>query len=727
MHLRQINQVERGQCHSAMIAIEVRDPVVLTTLGRLAATLALILATVIGGGASAQTPPAPPPIPQDQFDALVKAITQSVLEKLKAEKPPASKPAEEKHSRFDADTAQAPDDFTLFLRQAGHVMSVGVPALINTLVDFGGALDDRAHGGLGATRFLLLLLATAAVAVSLEALVRRLSWPAHRRLADKASARFGLRSLAALAALALLDSAGVVLVWIVYRAAVHFWFGSNRVQDIYAAAFLLAIVYWRVYVFGFRVVVRPALPAARLCETSDAEAWRMLRLVSILVLIATLARAFYFGLVATQASADAIAAGRVLTAPAVLVVLLLFVVRARDGARAWLAGLARAAPWNGFIARHWVVVASSIFVALVATQIYGAVTEHLNAPNAVLLTLNLLIGLLMFETLLQAGVRRLDSQLEGFTPSDDRERLPDVLARCARVLVVIWVIVAIAESWVVNVLGLVDARAWDRLTSVGRSTGLTLFAAFVLWELFKYATEAYMYRISQQNLKAGESSQVAGSLAARFDTLMPMIRVTVASIIVVIAALVALDDLGVNTAPLLAGASVLGLAISFGSQALVKDIVSGIFYLADDAFRVGEYIHCGGAEGTVEGFTLRSIRLRHPNGQIQVIPFGDLGQIANYSRDWAAIKFNLRFARDTDLEKLREATKKVGDELMAEPDLKSEILEPLKIHSVAEVADNALVVRFKLKARPGNSGAVQDRALRQMLKGMPQLGIAFAT
>lgn len=243
------------------------------------------------------------------------------------------------------------------------------------------------------------------------------------------------------------------------------------------------------------------------------------------------------------------------------------------------------------------------------------------------------------------------------------------------------------------------------LTSVGRSTGLTLFAAFVLWELFKYATETYMYRIAQKNQQGGDGGQVAGSLAARFDTLMPMIRVTVATIIAVIAALVALDDLGVNTAPLLAGASVLGLAISFGSQALVKDIVSGIFYLADDAF----------------------IRLRHPNGQLQVIPFGDLGQIANYSRDWSAIKFNLRFARDTDLEKLREATKKISADLTEEPDLKDEILEPLRVHSVAEVADNALVVRFKLKTRPGNTATVQDRTLRRMLKAMPELGIAFAT
>jgi len=708
-------------------AIPAHDAVVPTTLGRLAATLALILVVTVGGGASAQTPASPAPIPQDQFDALVKAITQSVLEKLKTEGTAAPKPAEEKRNRFDADALDAPDDVTLFIRQAGHVMKVGVPALVAAFGDFGAALDNGPRGGRGSSRFFLLVLATIAVAMSLEVALRWLTRPAHARLAVRSAPAFGLRSLAALGALALIDGAGVLLVWLVCRVAVHLWFGGGTLQDVFGAALLLAIVYWRLYVFAFRLIVRPALPAARLCDMSDGEAWRMLRLVSLLVLIAALLRAVNFGLAALPAPADAVAAWRILAAPVVLLILLVFTVRSRDAARHWLVGLARAAPWNGFLGRHWVAVASTVFVALIATQIYGAVTEHLNAPNAVLLTLNLIIGILMFETLLQAVVRRLDSQLEGFTPADDRQRLPDVLARCARVFVLILVIVVIAESWVVNVLGLIDERAWDRLTRVGRATGLTLFTAFVLWELFKYATEAYVYRIAQRNLASGDGGQAAGSIAARFDTLMPMIRITVATIIAVIAALVALDELGVNTAPLLAGASVLGLAISFGSQTLVKDIVSGIFYLADDAFRVGEYIRCGQGEGTVEGFTLRSIRLRHRDGQLQIIPFGDLGQIANYSRDWAAIKFNMRFARDTDLERLRDATKTIGAELMAEPELKADILEPLRIHSVAEVADNALVVRFKLKTRPGNTGAIQDRALRRMLREMPDHGIAFAT
>ena len=155
--------------------------------------------------ASAQSPAPPAPIPQDQFDALVKAITQSVLEKLKAEGSGTPKRAEEKRNPFDVEANQAPDDVTLFFRQAGHVMSVGVPALITSFDDFGTALNNSPRGGLGRFRFFLLILATVVAAVSLEAALRWLTSPAHDRLAAKSAATFGVRSLVSLVALAAID------------------------------------------------------------------------------------------------------------------------------------------------------------------------------------------------------------------------------------------------------------------------------------------------------------------------------------------------------------------------------------------------------------------------------------------------------------------------------------------------------------------------------------------
>jgi small-conductance mechanosensitive channel len=208
---------------------------------------------------------------------------------------------------------------------------------------------------------------------------------------------------------------------------------------------------------------------------------------------------------------------------------------------------------------------------------------------------------------------------------------------------------------------------------------------------------------------------------------MPLMRMTFMIVMFVIAALVVLSELGVNTTPLIAGASVFGLALSFGSQTLVRDIVSGIFYLADDAFRVGEYIDTGKAKGTVEGFTLRSIRLRHQNGQVFTIPFGQLGQITNFSRDWTTMKFNLRFARDTDVEKLRKTVKKVGLAMMEEPEFKDEFLQPLKLQGVADVLDNALVMRFKFTVKPNIPTVVQREAMKRLFRAFQAAGIEFAS
>jgi small-conductance mechanosensitive channel len=220
---------------------------------------------------------------------------------------------------------------------------------------------------------------------------------------------------------------------------------------------------------------------------------------------------------------------------------------------------------------------------------------------------------------------------------------------------------------------------------------------------------------------------VEARVASRLTTVLPVLRILLGITIVVLATLVALSQLGVNIGPLLAGAGVVGLAISFGSQALVRDIVSGIFFMADDAFRVGEYIDTGKLKGTVERISLRSVQLRHQNGQIHTIPFGQLTSISNFSRDWQTVKFNLRLARDSDVEKVRRAVKQLGQQMMQEPELAKELLQPLKLQGVSEIADNALVVRLKFTARPLKPNWVQREALKRIYKVFGEKGIEFAS
>ena len=701
----------------------------------IALTISLL---VLGAGTlRAETPVAPPPgMTQEQFDSLVDAISKSVVEKLKAEgvpapaadavaKPKSGKSAPSPKPQIVRTTPkQGPGEFALFLQRLGKVV-MAFPELGRQLAVVAGGLDRESPGGWGMAAFVLLLGLIGAAAVIAERVLRRLLATVRARLAVGAAPEHGMRSLVNLAALVGLDGLGLLAVWLICNAGGALFSGAT-VQDKLAEAVLTGIFYWRLYVLLFRIVLRPETPAARLCEVSSDNARAMYSWISTVMLVVIIGRVLGRVLFAIGTSVEAFAAYQVVGIAIYLAAFLWMVSRSREATRQWFGGLGAVAPLAGLVGRHWVGVASTFFVVLGATQAYSAVSGRVQVGGAMLLTLVLVVGVLIFETLMQAFVRRLDSQLLGRTAASDTPKLPDVVARCVRVAVLIGVAVAIAESWVVDVFGLASPDQWDQITHSSRTAAITLFLAFVLWELFKYATEPYMTRKAKNAADAIVDGDAAATPASRIGTMMPLLRMASAILIVFLAGVIALEDFGINVMPLIAGASIFGIAISFGSQTLVRDIVSGIFYLTDDAFRVGEYIDCGKAKGTVEGFTLRSIKLRHQNGQIHTIPFGQLGQITNFSRDWLTVKFNLRFARDTDIEKLRKAAKKIGQDMMEVPEIKSEILAPFKMQGVADIIDNALLVRFKFTARPGNPAMIQREAVKRMFNVFPGLGIEFA-
>ncbi|HEY6983460.1 mechanosensitive ion channel family protein [Reyranella sp.] len=692
---------------------------------------------VLGTAASrAETPTPPAGMTQEQFDALVDAIGNSVVEKLKAEgiaapapeaaaKPKSGKGAPAPKAEIvRVPPRQGPGEFALFLQRLGRVV-LAFPELGRQLAGVAGGLDQESNKGWGMAGFVLVLGLIAAAAVMAEAALRRLLGKLRARLAAGAGPERGVRSLLNLAAVVGLDAIGLLVVWLICNGA-GAWFSGATAQDKFAGAVLAGIFDWRLYLLLFRFVLRPNMATARLCDVSSDAARTMYFRISTVMLVIIIGRVVGRILIANGTPADAVAAFQIVGVAIYVPAFLWLVFGAKAAARQWFGGLGAAAPLAGIVGRHWIGVASSFFVLLGATQFYSAVSGREKAGGAMLLTLMLVVGVLIFQTLMLAFVRRLDSQLAGRTPAGDLPKLPDVVARCVRVAVLIGVAVTIAETWAVEVLGLVSPDQWEQITRSSRTAAVTLFLAFVVWELFKYATDPYMARKSKDAAAAIVDGDAAAAPASRISTMMPLLRMAAAILIIFLAVVIALEDFGINVMPLIAGASIFGIAISFGSQTLVRDIVSGIFYLTDDAFRVGEYIDCGRAKGTVEGFTLRSIKLRHQNGQVHTIPFGQLGQITNFSRDWITVKFNLRFARDTDIEKLRKAAKKIGAEMLEVPEIKSEILAPFKMQGVADIIDNALLVRFKFTARPGNPAMIQREAVKRMFKIFPELGIEFA-
>lgn len=250
-------------------------------------------------------------------------------------------------------------------------------------------------------------------------------------------------------------------------------------------------------------------------------------------------------------------------------------------------------------------------------------------------------------------------------------------------------------------------------------------AAF-LWSLLSAA----MARVAQGGAPAGAHAApanggptAAASPRSRLGTLVPLISITGKSAIVAMAFLSVLVSLGVNVWPLITGLSVFGLAIGFGSQTLVKDIVSGLFFLADDAFRIGEYIETSGAKGTVEKISVRSVTLRNPRGPVATVPYGQISKVVNFSRDWAIEKIQFRVAMDTDVELLRKLFKKIGQDILEDPELAPDILETFKSQGISSVEDGTLVVRGKFVTKPGHQTTVRRAVLKAVHQAFQENGI----
>jgi len=209
-------------------------------------------------------------------------------------------------------------------------------------------------------------------------------------------------------------------------------------------------------------------------------------------------------------------------------------------------------------------------------------------------------------------------------------------------------------------------------------------------------------------------------------TLLVLLRKFVLAVMVVMVVLIILASLGVNIGPLIAGAGVIGLAIGFGAQTLVKDIIAGVFFLIDDAFRVGDFIESGGTKGMVEHISLRSLRLRNPRGPIHTIPFGDMGTVTNNSRDYIISKLDFRVRYDTDVDKVRKIIKQINKKIMQDEEMGPVMLGKLKSQGVRELDDSAMVMRVKFKTIPGEQFVIKREVFRMMQEAFRENGIEFA-
>lgn len=299
-----------------------------------------------------------------------------------------------------------------------------------------------------------------------------------------------------------------------------------------------------------------------------------------------------------------------------------------------------------------------------------------------------------------------------------------LLVRGVRAIVILIAVGWIALVWHYNPNEIANESALlQRIVNGLFKSVIILLLADLAWQLAKTAIDRKLTPVE------GEAALTPDEQArrARMRTLLPIFRNGLAVVVVCVAAMTILAEMGVQIGPLIAGAGIFGVAIGFGSQTLVKDIVSGVFYLMDDAFRVGEWIESGSYNGVVESFSLRSIRLRHHRGAVFTVPFGSLGAIRNGSRDWTVDKFRIRVPFKTDINKVGKIAKDIGKKLLEDPELGPHIIKPLKMKGVEQIGEFGIEISFGFTARPtGEQTAIRRRAYTMITQAFAENDIAFA-
>jgi moderate conductance mechanosensitive channel len=295
--------------------------------------------------------------------------------------------------------------------------------------------------------------------------------------------------------------------------------------------------------------------------------------------------------------------------------------------------------------------------------------------------------------------------------------VPALRATVAGVVAIITVL-ALLEVWGIDAIGwFSDSRVGRRLASALITIVIAGIVAFAVWEGSNAAIDQHLTRLSRE----GRYMR-----AARLRTFLPMLRTTMLCIIITVVVLTALSELGVNIAPLLAGAGIIGIAIGFGSQKLVQDVITGLFLLLENAMQVGDTVTVSGLTGVVENLSIRTIRLRAGDGSIHIIPFSSVTSVTNTNRGIgnAAISVNVAYKEDTD--RVGAVLKEIVTDMRKDSEFKPMIRSDLDLWGVDKVDATMATIAGQIECTDTGRWPVQREFYRRMKKRFQELGIEIA-
>jgi small-conductance mechanosensitive channel len=586
-------------------------------------------------------------------------------------------------------------------------------------------------------RIVLGCLAIFALAAIVERIYLRLVKPFRDRIDNKPSENFTSK-LGYLTLRLILRLTGVGIFAL---TAVGSLFAVNPPSPsirIAVLTYIVAIILFRIIIHASRFLLAPDSEANRLVPLSNQDANTMHRQILCVATFATFVLPT-FDLIRDLGMdrrvmdlADFVASG------AFAFMLIFFVWQDRKPVACIIRGDKELAGFAGWcretMAQLWhiifIIMLLVIWVAATRSAVTGYEFTTTAAIGSILvLAIFPLIGGALRQLLADSAAKNATTaavdpeDIEAITAdTESGSSIASMMQPVVGLAVTILAILTITWLWGISLTSMAGTGLGVTVLSGLLEILIVLVLAYVIWVIITRAMRPYM----PAETASGPGDEGGGKGASRISTLMPLLRKFALIALIIITSMVVLSSLGINIGPLIAGAGVIGIAIGFGAQSLVRDVISGLFFLTDDAFRKGEYIEMEGIRGMVENISVRSFQLRHHNGPIHTIPYGEIKSITNYSRDWAIMKFEIRIPFETDVDMVRRVIKKVGQKMMEDEEFGPLLIEPMKSQGVNRMDDSALIVRCKFTAIPGHQFYVRREAFRRIQEAFAERGLQFA-
>jgi moderate conductance mechanosensitive channel len=398
---------------------------------------------------------------------------------------------------------------------------------------------------------------------------------------------------------------------------------------------------------------------------------------------------------------------------------IIFLLQNRSAIADWIGGDGlMASGWSRIrrtLAEIWQLLAIFYIVGLYAIYALRIEGGFVYVARATALSVVVIVATRLIARSIRSLSRRgfaISPQLKAQFPTLEQRanRYVPIFSGLAEGALYILAALTVLQAWEVSAFAWLDTDLARRLGQELLAIGLVILGALVVWEIFASAVERYLTRID-----TGQTPR-----RTRIRTLLPLLRTAMLSLLVVMSGLIILSHLGINIAPLLAGAGVVGVAIGFGSQALVKDVITGMFILAEDQLAVGDIVDVGKDNaGVVEAISVRTIRLRDQAGTVHMVPFSEVTTVKNMTRDFAFAVARITISYGEDIDRVVEILRGVSAELMEDETLREVILDPFEYLGVDALDEFSVVLLIRIRTLPSKQYAVA-RAFNRLVK------IAFA-